>query len=192
MNDEELKLILEALLMTSNQPLSLEKIESVFEEWERPSREQLQKALNILEGDYQHRAIELKRLPTGYCLQTKVRFSPWISKLLAEKPSKYSRAFLETLAIIAYKQPVTRADIEEIRGVSISTGILKTLLEREWIKVAGVRDVPGKPSVYTTTKYFLEYFNLGSLDELPPLMGENFNLFAVPEAKDNELVVNDA
>ncbi|ARG97444.1 SMC-Scp complex subunit ScpB [Legionella micdadei] len=169
MNESELKPILEALLMNSNQPLSLEEMQGVFDEWQRPSRDQLLAALNQLAKEYETRAIELKCLASGYCLQTKIEYSVWISRLYAEKPAKYSRALLETLAIVAYRQPVTRADIEDIRGVAVSSSILKTLLEREWIRVAGHRDVPGKPAVYVTTKIFLDYFNLSSLSDLPAL-----------------------
>ncbi|KTD30653.1 segregation and condensation protein B [Legionella maceachernii] len=169
MNESELKLIVEALLMNSNQPLSIERLQALFDEWQRPNREQLLAALNELTKDYETRAIELKCLASGYCLQTKPVYSVWIGRLYAEKPAKYSRALLETLAIIAYRQPVTRADIEEIRGVAVSSSILKTLIEREWIRVAGHRDVPGKPAVYVTTKLFLDYFNLSSLSDLPAL-----------------------
>lgn len=153
--------------MNASQPLSIEQMEAVFEDWQRPCREELKEVLSELAKDYENRAIELKLLASGYCLQTKAEFSPWISRLNAEKPSKYSRALLETLAIIAYQQPVTRADIEDIRGVSVNSAILKSLMEREWIKIAGHRDVPGKPAVYATTKTFLDYFNLTSLNELP-------------------------
>lgn len=169
MFDKDLKLILEAILMNAHEPLSIEQLESVFEDWQKPKREQITAALKELAKDYESRAIELKLLASGYCLQTKMDYSPWISRLHAEKPIKYSRALLETLAIIAYQQPVTRADIEDIRGVAVSSPILKTLVEREWIRVAGHRDVPGKPAVYVTTKSFLDYFNLTSINELPPL-----------------------
>ncbi|ASQ45745.1 SMC-Scp complex subunit ScpB [Legionella clemsonensis] len=169
MNNNELKRIVEALLMHANDPLSVEKLQAVFEEWERPSTEQLKIVLSELANEYENSAIELKLLASGYCLQTKAKYCTWVSRLYTEKPAKYSRALLETLAIIAYRQPVTRADIEDIRGVAVSSSILKTLLEREWIRVAGYRDVPGKPAVYVTTKTFLDYFNLQSLNELPPL-----------------------
>lgn len=159
--------------MNTSQPLSLEQMEAVFEDWQRPRREELKEILGELAKDYENRAIELKLLASGYCLQTKAEFSPWISRLNAEKPSKYSRALLETLAIIAYQQPVTRADIEDIRGVSVNSAILKSLMEREWIKIAGHRDVPGKPAVYATTKTFLDYFNLTSLNELPEFDQDN-------------------
>lgn len=169
MDDQELKHVVEALLMGSGVPLSIEKMLAVFDDWEKPSKEQLQKILATLTDEYESRAVELKYLAGGYCLQTKKRYSPWVARLLAEKPAKYSSAFLEVLAIIAYRQPVTRADIEEIRGVAVSSSMFKTLLEREWIHIAGYRDVPGKPAVYTTTKTFLDYFNLVSLKDLPTL-----------------------
>ncbi|CDZ79198.1 hypothetical protein BN59_03516 [Legionella massiliensis] len=169
MNNSELKLVLEALLMNSTDPLSLDQLEAIFEEWQKPQREQLRAALKELAEDYEDRAIELKLLASGYCIQTRVKYSPWISRLYAERPMKYSRALLETLAIIAYQQPVTRADIEDIRGVAVSSSILKTLVEREWVRIAGHRDIPGKPAVYVTTKTFLDYFNLTSINDLPAL-----------------------
>lgn len=165
----ELKLILEALLLTSEKPLSLDRLQLVFPEHERPGREELRAALQALARDYEERSFELKEVASGFCLQTKVHYAQWIALLTQERPTKYTNALLETLAVIAYKQPVTRADIEALRGVSLSSAILKTLLEREWVKVAGHRDVPGKPAVYVTTKAFLDYFNLKSIDELPPL-----------------------
>ncbi|WP_133129676.1 SMC-Scp complex subunit ScpB [Legionella yabuuchiae] len=167
--NHELKLIIEALLMSSSMPLSAEAILAVFNEWEKPSLEQFEEALKSLSEDYQARAIELVQVAGGYRLQTKPFYSGWIERLTIEKPTRYSRALLETLAIIAYKQPVTRGDIEEIRGVAVSTAIIKTLLEREWVRVAGHRDVPGRPAVYATTRQFLDYFNLKSLNDLPSL-----------------------
>ncbi|CEK10883.1 SMC-Scp complex subunit ScpB [Legionella hackeliae] len=186
MNDNELKRIVEALLMHTNEPLSLEKLQAIFEEWEKPTVEQLKAALEELAKDYEDSAIELKLLASGYCLQTKAKYSTWISRLYIEKPAKYSRALLETLAIIAYRQPVTRADIEDIRGVAVSSSIIKTILEREWIRVAGYRDVPGKPAVYVTTKTFLDYFNLKSLNELPPLHEISDSLLVAQELLPNE------
>lgn len=187
MIDFDLKLVLEALLMNSTEPLSLEQMESVFEVWQKPERDQLRKVLKELAIDYEGRAIELKELASGYCLQTKAEFSPWINNLNAEKPAKYSRALLETLAIIAYQQPVTRADIEDIRGVSVNSAIMKTLIEREWIRIAGHRDVPGKPAVYATTKTFLDYFNLKSLNELPALQ-ESIDFAPVEEPLTEECI----
>jgi len=169
MDDLELKHIVEALLISQGLPLTIDKMLMAFEEKDKPTALQLEEALHCLKMDYEARAIELKKLASGYCLQTKKRYSAWITRLLIEKPAKYSSAFLEVLAIIAYKQPVTRADIEDIRGVGVSSAMLKTLLEREWIHVAGHRDVPGKPAVYKTTDVFLDYFNLASLNDLPSL-----------------------
>lgn len=169
MDELELKNIIEALLLSSNEPITIEKIGEVFDEWQRPSNEELKKTLDHLMSDYQTRSFELVKLAKGYQLQTKAQYSTWVSRLQIEKPAKYSRALLETLAIIAYKQPVTRADIEELRGVAVNSQIMKTLMEREWIRIAGHKDVPGKPAVYTTTKEFLNYFNLNYLNQLPSL-----------------------
>lgn len=181
MDDQSLKNILEALLMSAGQPLTLDQLLSVFNEWDNPGAQRVKVLLAELSNDYTDRAFSLVELANGYCLQTKAEYGLWISRMQAEKPAKYSRALLETLAIIAYKQPVTRADIEDVRGVAVSSSILKTLIEREWIKIAGHRDVPGKPAVYVTTKRFLDYFNLSSIEQLPaianqaemaPLIGE--------------------
>ena len=174
----ELKNIVAALLMHANEPLTLEQIQAVFDDWEKPQPEQLQAVLAELACDYEIGPIELKLLASGYCLQTKAKYSNWISRLYVEKTNRYSRALLETLAIIAYRQPVTRADIEDIRGVAVSSSILKTLIEREWVRVAGHRDVPGKPAVLVTTKSFLDYFNLQSLSGLPSLVETSNTLVA--------------
>lgn len=172
MTEEKLKLILEALLMSSSEPLNLEAMQSVFADWEKPSTQTMQQALDALSRDYQQRAIELVCLAGGYCFQTKPGYAPWVGRLYAEKPPKYSQALFEILSIIAYKQPVTRAEIEDIRGVSVSTTILKTLLDREWVRSAGQRDVVGKPTLYVTTQTFLNDFNLASIQDLP-LLGES-------------------
>lgn len=169
MEDNELKLIIEALLLSSTDPLTLEQIQQVFDDWNKPTIERLESTLDYLKMDYATRSFELKQVASGYIIQTKSHYSSWIARLQIEKPAKYSRALLETLAIIVYKQPVTRADIEEIRGVAVNSNIIKTLLEREWIRIAGHKDVAGKPAVYTTTKEFLSYFNLKHLNELPSL-----------------------
>lgn len=169
MQHEELKLILEALLVSSEKPISLATLTALFDEKGDITPQEIRQALHSLAQDYRHRAFELKEVASGYCLQTKVQYAAWIGQLQQEKPTKYSRALLETLAIIAYQQPVTRADIENIRGVSVSSNLLKTLLERGWIKSAGHRDVPGKPLLYWTTPVFLNYFNLKKLTDLPPL-----------------------
>ncbi|HAT2008691.1 TPA: SMC-Scp complex subunit ScpB [Legionella pneumophila] len=169
MIDNELKNIVEALVLSSNEPVTLEKIQETFDEWQRPTLEDLQTIIENLKVDYSSRALELIQVAGGFKVQTKSKYATWVARLQIEKPAKYSRALLETLAIIAYKQPVTRADIEDIRGVAVNSQIIKTLMEREWIRIAGYKDVAGKPAVYTTTKEFLNYFNLNYLSELPPL-----------------------
>jgi len=169
MDQYAIKNIVEALIMSSAEPISISSMMDAFEEWQRPTLEEIETILSELMQDYASRGIELKLFASGYAFQTQSRYSAWVSRLLNDKPVKYSSAMLETLAIIAYRQPVTRADIEDIRGVASSSNLLKTLLERGWIRVAGHRDVPGKPAVYTTTKTFLDYFNLGSLNDLPLL-----------------------
>ncbi|CCD05479.1 TPA: SMC-Scp complex subunit ScpB [Legionella pneumophila] len=169
MIDNELKNIVEALVLSSNEPVTLEKIQETFDEWQRPTLEDLQTIIESLKVDYSSRALELIQVAGGFKVQTKSKYATWVARLQIEKPAKYSRALLETLAIIAYKQPVTRADIEDIRGVAVNSQIIKTLMEREWIRIAGYKDVAGKPAVYTTTKEFLNYFNLNYLSELPPL-----------------------
>lgn len=169
MDEHELKHIIEALLLSSREPLSLDKLLEVFDERQQPSKEQVQTAIALLTADYAARSFELIQVATGFTIQTRKEYGTWVARLQIEKPAKYSRALLETLAIIAYKQPVTRADIEELRGVTVNSQIMKTLLEREWIRIAGYKDVAGKPAVYTTTREFLNYFNLKNLNELPSL-----------------------
>ncbi|PKL99021.1 MAG: SMC-Scp complex subunit ScpB, partial [Gammaproteobacteria bacterium HGW-Gammaproteobacteria-7] len=148
---------------------SLERLGELFEENERPSSAQLKKALEVLEKSCKGRAFELKEVASGYRLQVRQRFSPWVGRLWEERPQRYSRAMLETLALIAYRQPITRGEIEDIRGVAVNSQIVKTLLEREWVRVVGHRDVPGRPAMFATTRQFLDHFNLKNLDELPPL-----------------------
>lgn len=169
MGEMELKNIIEAILLSSHDPVSIAKMQEVFEESQRPAINEVTEILKDLKTDYAARAFELVEVASGYKVQTKAEYSFWVSRMQIEKPAKYSRALLETLAIIAYKQPVTRADIEELRGVAVNSQIMKTLMEREWIRIAGHKDVPGKPAVYTTTKEFLNYFNLHYLNELPSL-----------------------
>ena len=172
MNDLPLKLIVEAILLSGDEPLTLEKIQSAFGVEQQPSISELKQAISDLDGEYETRAFEVKHVASGYRIQTKQSYNPWIMRLNTEKPTKYSKALLETLAIIAYKQPITRGEIEDIRGVSVSSSIIKTLQEREWICIGGYRDIPGKPAVYVTTKSFLDYFNLAKLDDLPELPKE--------------------
>ncbi|MBT3506907.1 MAG: SMC-Scp complex subunit ScpB [Methylococcales bacterium] len=170
-----LKYKVEAILFASEQPLTTSQLRNVFPELERPDTLDLQEAIDFIIEDYQDRSIELRELASGYRFQVREQLSPWVSRLFEEKPPKYSRAFLEILAIIAYRQPVTRGEIEEIRGVSVSSNIIRTLMEREWIRVLSYKDVPGRPAVLGTTKQFLDYFNLKSLEELPSI--EDIRLF---------------
>jgi len=164
-----LKNVLEALLLASDEPLSLTTISSVFSDEEQPGNSEIRKALLELDADYEERGLELKEVASGFRLQVRQEVNPWVSRLREERPQRYSRALLETLSLIAYRQPITRGDIEEVRGVSVRTNIIRTLQEREWIRVIGHRDVPGKPALFGTTKVFLDYFNLLSLDDLPSL-----------------------
>lgn len=166
---KDLASLLEAFLLASGKPQSLERLAELFEEAERPSSAQLTKALEVLEKSCKGRAFELKEVASGYRLQVRERFAPWVGRLWEERPQRYSRALLETLALIAYRQPITRGEIEDIRGVAVNSQIVKTLLEREWIRVVGHRDVPGRPAMFATTRQFLDHFNLKNLDELPPL-----------------------
>lgn len=166
---DNLKRILEALIMASSTPVNLERMLAVFPENEQPGHEQLRDALDALAQDYAGTSVELKEVSSGFRFQVRKEYAEWVTKLWEEKPARYSRALLETLALVAYKQPITRGEIEKIRGVSVSTQIMKTLLEREWVTIVGHRDVPGKPAIYATSKQFLDYFNLKSLEELPPL-----------------------
>jgi len=166
-NQVSLEALLENVLFVVSQPLSFEKLWELCADFPSVTRDVLQQCLNHLLKKYESHAIELKKLPGGYVMQTRLQYAPWIQKLVLEKPRKYSQAFLEVLAIIAYDQPVTRADIEQKRGVAIAPHMIKTLIEREWVKVVGYKDAPGKPALYATTTTFLDYFNLSSLDELP-------------------------
>ena len=165
----ELASLLEAFLLASGKPQSLERLFELFEEGERPEPPVFKKALELLRKSCDGRAFELKEVASGYRLQIREKYSPWVGRLWEERPQRYSRAMLETMALIAYRQPITRGEIEDVRGVAVNSHIVKTLLEREWIRVVGYRDVPGKPAMFATTKGFLDHFNLKSLDELPPL-----------------------
>jgi segregation and condensation protein B len=169
MQIEQLKPIIEAALLAASQPLTVAQLGELFVEEEQVDREAIARALEALAGDCAGRGIELKEVASGFRYQVRQDVHPWVSRMWTEKPSRYSRALLETLALIAYRQPITRPEIEQIRGVVVSSNIIKTLEEREWIRVVGHRDVPGRPALFGTTRAFLDYFNLKSLDELPPL-----------------------
>lgn len=170
MDIKKLKNILEAVLLAADRTLTVVQMESLFElDEERPTRDEIRQALHEMAEDYECRGYELKQVASGFRLQVKQDYATWVGRLWEERPARYTRALLETMALIAYRQPITRGEIEEVRGVSVSSNIIKTLLERDWIKVLGHKDVPGKPSLYGTTKEFLDYFNLKSLDQLPTL-----------------------
>lgn len=166
---ELLRRIVEGALLASGQPLSEERLLSLIDEGERPEKAQLAEVLAQIADSCGERGFELRQVASGWRFQVPEDLAPWVNRLWEEKPQKYSRAILETLAIIAYRQPITRGDIEEIRGVAVSSHIVRTLAERGWIKVVGQRDVPGKPSLYATTREFLDYFNLSTLGDLPTL-----------------------
>ncbi|MGN8143220.1 SMC-Scp complex subunit ScpB [Pseudomonas sp. 22105] len=165
----ELAPLLEAFLLASGKPQSIERLYELFEEGERPEPPVFKKALTLLGKSCEGRAFELKEVASGYRLQIREKFAPWVGRLWEERPQRYSRALLETMALIAYRQPITRGEIEDVRGVAVNTNIVKTLMEREWIRIVGYRDVPGKPAMFATTKAFLDHFNLKNLDDLPPL-----------------------
>ena len=161
--------ILEGALLAAGEPLSVQRMALLFEENERPSKDDIRAAIKTVEERCNDRGYELVQVASGYRFQVRQNLSTWVGRLWQERPARYSRALMETLSLIAYRQPITRGEIEEIRGVAVSTNIIKTLLEREWVRVVGHRDVPGRPAMYATTRQFLDYFNLKSLDQLPPL-----------------------
>lgn len=180
MAETELKHVIEAALLAAGEPLSVERIRNLYPEGAEPDKQAVRGALEALAMDYQGRGIEVKEVASGFRIQVRDSLAPWVSRLWEERPPKYSRALLETLAIIAYRQPITRGEIEEVRGVSVSTQIMRTLQERGWVRVVGHRDVPGRPAILATTRQFLDYFNLKSLDQLPSLMAVR-NLDEHPE-----------
>ena len=166
---DNLSLIIEALLFSSSRPLSEKEILSAFDLRSPPTSSEIKEALKSIEDKYSENSIELVKVASGYRLRIRQEYSSWVAKLWEAKPQKYSRALLETLALIAYKQPITRGEIEEVRGVSVSSQIIRTLLDRSWIKVVGHRDVPGRPALFSTTKDFLDDLNLSKLSDLPEL-----------------------
>ena len=168
-DQKRLQHIIEGALMAAGKPLSVAQLMALFEEHEQPEKELVLAVLDDIESECRGRGFQLKEVASGYRFQVIADVAPWVSRLWEEKPQKYSRALLETLSLIAYRQPITRGDIEDIRGVAVSSNIIKTLLEREWIRVVGHKDVPGRPAMYATTRQFLDYFSLGNLDELPTL-----------------------
>ena len=172
MNEENLRkiqAIAEAALLAAGKPMSLDQLRELFEEHERPARQVMEHVMVLLDTACEGRGFELKKVASGYRLQIREAYAPWVGRLFEEKPQRYSRALLETLALVAYRQPITRSEIEDIRGVTVSTNIIRTLQEREWVRVVGHRDVPGRPAMYAITRQFLDYFNLQGLEQLPPL-----------------------
>jgi segregation and condensation protein B len=166
---EQLQQILEAILLAAGQPLSTAKLAALFNDEERPPTGEISRALEQIGNECAKRGVELIKVASGFRFQVKQDFNEWVSRLWKERPPRYSRALLETIALIAYRQPITRGEIESVRGVSVSTSIIRTLQEREWIRVVGHRDVPGKPALFGTTSTFLDSFGLQTLDELPTL-----------------------
>ncbi|HET7650876.1 MAG TPA: SMC-Scp complex subunit ScpB [Gammaproteobacteria bacterium] len=168
-DSQPLKNIVEAALLAAGRPLTLDELLALFTDEERPERAQVREVLDALQADYAERGLELREVASGFRIQIRQNLAPWVSRLWEERPARYSRALLETLALIAYRQPITRGEIEDVRGVTVSTNIMKTLQDRNWIRMVGHRDVPGHPAMYATTREFLDYFSLKSLDELPTL-----------------------
>jgi len=195
MNNKELKPVVEGLVFAADDPMSIKDLFAIFTDHTAIEQVQIKEVLDELKEDYAGSGLELKEVGSGFRFQVREKHAEWISKLWQERPARYSRASLETLALIAYRQPITRAEIEDVRGVSVSSNIIKTLLEREWVRVVGHRDVPGKPALYSTTKEFLDYFNLKTLEDLPPLselkdidaINEQLNLGDAPAANADEV-----
>ena len=167
--EHKLSQVIEAVLLSASRPIDVQEIERVFPEDEKPTREEIRQALQDIEEQCKDRGVELKKVSSGYRLQVRQSLSSYVAKLWEERPQRFSKATLETLALIAYRQPITRGEIEEIRGVTIGTQLMRGLMERGWVKIVGQRDVPGRPSLYSTTKEFLDYFGLQHLRELPEL-----------------------
>ena len=169
MEPDKIKQIVESAIFAADGPLDRDALLLLFDEQERPEKADLSRSLEQISEDYAERGIELKEVASGFRFLVRKDLGPWVSRLWQEKPPRYSRAILETLALVAYRQPITRGEIEEIRGVSVSSHIIKSLLERNWVRVVGHRDVPGRPAMFATTRQFLDYFDLKSLEDLPPL-----------------------
>lgn len=188
MDNTPLKIVIEAALLAAGRPLSVDKLQALFSHKDAPTRQDIRAAIMDLQADFAERGIELVEVASGFRIQIRSSMTHQLEKLWEERPPRYSRALLETLSIIVYRQPVTRGEIEDIRGVAVSTNITRTLLERNWIRVVGHRDVPGKPAMFGTTKEFLDYFGLKKLDDLPPLSElkdfENLNIqLDLPDAE---------
>lgn len=169
MDQNEIKYFIEAALLAAGRPLSVDQLHGLFDEGAAPEKSQIRQSIKDLLDDYEHRGLTISEVASGFRIQVKAAMADRLQKLWEERPPRYSRALFETLALVAYRQPITRGEIEEIRGVSVSTNIIRSLLEREWVRVVGHRDVPGRPAMFGTTRQFLDYFGLKKLDDLPPL-----------------------
>ncbi len=169
MDQNEIKYFVEAALLAAGRPLAVDQIHSLFDPGSEPEKSQVRQAITDLQTDYEDRGIAIAEVASGFRMQVKASMADRLQKLWEERPPRYSRALFETLALIAYRQPITRGEIEEIRGVSVSSNIVRTLLERDWVRVVGHRDVPGRPAMFGTTRLFLDYFGLKKLHDLPPL-----------------------
>ena len=185
MTPERIKLVVEGALFAAREPVSVERLIGLFAKDELPlggERQAVRAALDAIAAEAEGRAYELARVASGHRFQVRREFSPWVGRLFDERAPRYSRALLETLALIAYRQPTTRGDIEQVRGVAVSPSIMRTLLDRGWIRAVGQRETPGRPTMYGTTRRFLDYFNLRSLDDMPPLA--EIKALAEPESDD--------
>src|SRR5690606_286173 len=193
---ELLQRIVEGALLAASKPLTVDDLGALFEAQEKPTNDAIRAALAAIAGQSSGRGFQLREVASGFRFQVIQDVAPWIARLWDEKPQKYSRALLETLALIAYRQPITRGDIEDIRGVAVASNIVKTLLERDWIRVVGHKDVPGRPAMYATTRRFLDYFNLHNLDDLPTLAEirdlDSMNTELALEGIDTVMVADDA
>jgi len=191
MSESEIRNIIEAALLAAGRSLTLAEIAQLFEDRNRPSASALREAIGSLQQDYASRPIEIQETAAGFRIQVRRQYAAAVARLWPERPQRYSRALLETLALIAYRQPITRAEIEAVRGVAVNSSIIGTLLERSWIRVVGHRDLPGRPELLGTTRDFLDYFGLKSLDNLPPLaqlrsLGEIDPQFELPVGGEEE------
>ena len=195
MDDTEIKYFIESALLAAGRPLTVEQLQNLFEEASTPEKSQIRQAIRNLIEEYEDRGVTIAEVASGFRMQVKASMANRLQKLWEERPPRYSRALFETLALIAYRQPMTRGEIEEIRGVSVSSNIVRSLLEREWIRVVGHRDVPGRPAMFATTKPFLDYFGLKKLDDLPPLadlsdwesLRVQLNLPAVEDSEEQQM-----
>jgi len=189
MTDQSIKSIIEAALFTAGKPLMIDHFLDLFAEAERPERSLLRATLRELSEDYAERGIELVEVASGYRFQTKQNLTPWLKRLQPERTPRYSRALLETIAIIAYRQPITRSEIETIRGISVSTDLIKRLQDYNWIRVLAHRETPGRPALYGTTRGFLNYFNLKNLNDLPPLI-ELKEMIGAPDVEETTGIID--